>query len=81
MSNVIAFLERMGQDAQLRHASQSDVELALSRVKIDPELHSAILAKDQKQLEMLLGGSSAVCCMQEPWCEPEEDQRSLEKCA
>jgi len=61
MSNVIDFLERMGQDAQLRHASQNDVEQALARAQIDPQLQTAILAKDQRKLETLLGGNN-VCC-------------------
>ncbi|TAM59037.1 MAG: hypothetical protein EPN49_11705 [Rhodanobacter sp.] len=61
MSNVIGFLERMGQDAQLRHASQNDVEQALTRAQIDPELQVAILAKDQRRIEALLGVSN-VCC-------------------
>ncbi|MBB6188618.1 hypothetical protein [Rhodanobacter sp. MP7CTX1] len=79
MSNVIAFLERMGQDAQLRHASQNDVRLALAREQIDPELQAAILAKDQQRLETLLG-SSNVCCMIEA-DSGEEDASYLEQCA
>jgi hypothetical protein len=71
MSNVIAFLENMGQ---------SEVELALTRTKIDPELQAVILAKDQKQLEALMGGRGNVCCMLD--CDmPEEDERCLERCA
>jgi hypothetical protein len=88
MSNVIAFLERMGQDAQLRHASQNDVEFELVRAQIDPELQAAILAKDQQQLETLLGGGG-VCCLLFPTnvrCmlfvdEGEEKARYLEQCA
>lgn len=55
MTDVIDFLERMGQDAQLRHGSQDELELALSSTELAPELQSAILAKDQAQLETLLG--------------------------
>jgi hypothetical protein len=88
MSNVIAFLERMGQDAQLRHASQNDMELELSRAQIDPELQAAILGKDQQQLEVLLGKGN-VCCMLFPTnaCsmqvadEGKDDDSFLEKCA
>jgi hypothetical protein len=79
MSNVIAFLERMGRDAQLRHASQSEVKLALARAQIDPELKAAILAKDQQQLEALLG-SSNVCCMVSAEVD-DEDEPCLEQCA
>ena len=88
MSNVIAFLERMGQDAQLRHASQNDVGLELARTQIDSELRAAILAKDQQQLEALLGAGN-VCCALMPTnvrCmlfvdEGEEKTRYIEKCA
>jgi len=79
MSNVIAFLERMGRDAQLRHASQNEVELALAHAQIDPELQAAIFAKDQQQLETLLG-SSIVCCLIQPEVGGEDEFR-LEQCA
>ncbi|HXS04585.1 MAG TPA: hypothetical protein VN731_08915 [Rhodanobacter sp.] len=72
MSNVIDFVERMGQDAQLRHASMGDVELALMQAQIDPEIRAAILAKDQRKLELLLGGGN-VCCALCP-AEEEEEQ-------
>ena len=55
MTDVIDFLERMGQDAQLRHGSQDELELALGNTELAPELQFAILAKDQAKLETLLG--------------------------
>ncbi|MGC1550886.1 MAG: hypothetical protein WA777_20375 [Rhodanobacter sp.] len=55
MSDVIDFLERMGQDAQLRHASRDDVELAMADVQIEPALREAILAKNSAQLQTMLG--------------------------
>jgi len=70
MSNIIDLLERMGQDARLRHASQDEVELALAGAQIDPELQAAILGKDHQWLELLLGASN-VCCSQE--AEEDED--------
>jgi hypothetical protein len=73
MSNVINFLERMGQDAQLRHASRNEMELALAGTQIDPELQAAILAKDQSLLEVLLGGDN-VCCAQMPGKHDEDDE-------
>ena len=36
MSNVIDFLERLGQDAQLRHATGIELEQALTRAGIEP---------------------------------------------
>ena len=72
MTDVIDFLERMGQDAQLRHASQDEVELALTNAEIAPELQTAILAKDQAHLETLLG-QVPLCAMFMPGEEVEEE--------
>ena len=72
MSNIIDFLERMGRDSQLRHASQNEVELALVSEKIDLELQAAILAKNPSQLGALLG-QGVFCCMQEPGKEDEDE--------
>jgi hypothetical protein len=44
MTDVIDFLERMGQDAQLRHASLDDLQQALNSAEIAPELQTVILA-------------------------------------
>lgn len=63
MSNVISFLERLGRDAQLRHASDSELEQALINAHIDPAVREAILLRDQRRLESLLGASPNVCCM------------------
>ena len=72
MSNVIDFLERMGQDAQLSHASSSEMELALKDAQIDPELRAAILAKDQARIEVLLG-QGHLCCFLLPGKEDEDE--------
>jgi len=72
MSNVIDLLERMGQDARLRHASQDEVELTLAGAQINPELRAAILAKDQRRIEALLGQGN-LCCMLAPAKEDEDD--------
>lgn len=72
MTDVIEFLERMGQDAQLRQGSQDEVELALTSAEVAPELQAAILAKDQKKLEMLLG-QLPHCAVFLPGKEEEED--------
>lgn len=72
MSDVIGFLERAGQDAQLRHASHMDMELAMAGAQIEPELRSAILAPTPSQLESLLG-CEPMLCMQFPSKEDEEE--------
>jgi hypothetical protein len=73
MSNVIDFLERMGQDAQLRHASRSEMELVLMGAQLDPKLQEAILAKDQQWLESLLGRNN-LCCAQFPGKGDEDEE-------
>jgi hypothetical protein len=62
VSNVIEFLERFGQDAELRHAGSDMLEEALRDAGIDPALKAAILGKDQRALEELIGVVPNVCC-------------------
>jgi hypothetical protein len=61
--NVIDFLERMGQDADLKHASAEMLEEALRDSGIEPALRAALLGKDRRALEGLLGTESTVCCI------------------
>lgn len=63
MSNVIDFLERLGKDARLSRASDATLERALADAQIDPAVGEAILLRDQRRLEDLLGANSNVCCM------------------
>lgn len=72
MFDVIDFLERVGQDAQLRHASQDEVGLALSGAEVDTELRVAILARDGQELRALLG-QDPFCCLINP-AKPGEEQ-------
>jgi hypothetical protein len=62
VSNVINFLEKIGQDAQLRHASTGEIEHALNNAQIDQQLQAAILDRNQQQLEILLGARTNVVC-------------------
>jgi hypothetical protein len=75
MSNVIDFLERLGKDAHLRHASDDKLEQALIGAQIDPAVREAILLRDQRQLENLLGATTNVCCViYAPAREEEDDE-------
>lgn len=76
MFDVIDFLERMGQDAQLRHASQDEVGLALTGAEIDSELRVAILARDEQGLQALLG-QDPFCCLINP-AKPDEEQEECD---
>ncbi|EIM03928.1 MULTISPECIES: hypothetical protein [Rhodanobacter] len=76
MFDVIDFLERVGQDAQLRHASRDEVGSALSNAEIDPELRVAILARDKEGLQALLG-QDPFCCLISP-AKPGEEQEECD---
>ena len=74
MLNVIDFLERFGQDAGLRYATSDMVAEALQQAGIEPALQAAILAKDQRALEALLGSDTNVCCLIHKDDEEEEEE-------
>ena len=74
MLNVIDFLERFGQDAGLRYATGEVVADALQQAGIEPALQAAILAKDQRTLEALLGSDTNVCCLIHKDDEEEEEE-------
>jgi hypothetical protein len=73
VSDVISFLERMGQDANLRHGTRDDIELAMIRTQVDPDLQAAIMNGDQIQIEALLGADHNVCCVLMPKENEEEE--------
>lgn len=74
MLNVIDFLERFGQDAGLRYATSDAVAEALRQAGIESALQAAILAKDQRTLEALLGSDTNVCCLIHKDDEEEEEE-------
>lgn len=76
MFDVIDFLESMGQDAQLRHASQDEMGRALASAEIDPALRVAILARDEQGLQALLG-QVPFCCLIHP-AKPGEEQEECD---
>lgn len=77
MSNVIEFLERFGQDAELRYASKDMLEEALRDAGIAPALKAAILGKDPRSLEALIGAEPNVCCA--IFKEDEEEEEESEE--
>jgi hypothetical protein len=74
VSNVIDFLNTLGQDADLRHASRQELELALEAAGIDPALRAALLGSDQRKLENLLGANTNVCAMIAPGRKEDEEE-------
>lgn len=63
MSNVISFLERMGREAQLRHAPEDQVQMVLMDEQVSSEFREVILSKNQSGLQTLLGRTSFCCAM------------------
>jgi len=67
MSNIVNFLERMGQDASLRHANDQQLDSALAQMSIQQDDRAILLLRDQVKLETLLGAQANVCCTIEPF--------------
>jgi hypothetical protein len=83
VSNLIEFLERIGQDSDLRYAGSEMLEEALREAGIDPALRAAILGKDQRVIEDLIGAQPNICCTvhreDEEEEEPEEEEEGEEE--
>jgi hypothetical protein len=62
VSQVIEFLERLGQDARLRHASIDEVSQALAQAGIEGPARALILSGDRPALESLLDAKPNVFC-------------------
>lgn len=71
MSNVVSFLERAGQDAQLRYANTEQLMRALASADIEPQAQVAILGADARLLESVLGATPNVCCVVQA---PQDDE-------
>lgn len=65
MSNIVDFLENVGQNASLRYAPARKLHHMLADIQVDPEVRDAVLAKDQARLTALAGAKN-VCCMLVP---------------
>jgi hypothetical protein len=73
MSDAVDFLEYMGQDARLRDASQADIEHAVAEAGLDPALQQAIVTRDKRRLEALLGAHH-VCSVMIPGKEDDSEE-------
>ncbi|WP_114240411.1 hypothetical protein [Dyella sp. C9] len=76
MSSVIEFLERLGADAQLRHASAEELTKALEESQIDSALGAAIIAHSTSadELYSLLGLRPMFHTMENPGREDEDEE-------
>ena len=76
MSNVVDFLQRAGEDSQLRYAGCGGLEQALAQTNIAPALRDALLKGDATRLATLLGSRLDTCGIvfaPQDEEEPEED--------
>ncbi len=82
MTDIIDFLEKLGQDAQLRHADCGEIREALADARIDKTAAAAILAGDERTLARHLGARTDLNCLifaprrapgEEPDKEPEKE--------
>lgn len=74
MSDVMRFLEAMGQSAELRHPETSELYSALAASGIDPLVCWAILCRDATRLERLLGVRTQLVCSIAPAKDDEEEE-------
>lgn len=84
MSNVVDFLQRAGEDSQLRYAGCGGLEQALSQTNIAAPLREALLKGDADRLAALLGSNLHMCGFifapqDEDEKEPEEQDSGEEK--
>jgi len=79
MSSVVEFLERMGRDAQLRHASQDEVAQALEESQVDSTLGAAIIARSTSDLYGLLDLRPMFHVQNNPGREDEEEEEEGEE--
>jgi hypothetical protein len=79
VSKLIEFLEKMGQDASLRHATPAKLVEALMRSDLNDSEREAILRKDQRLLEAMLDARANVCCMVAKPMREEPDEAEEEK--
>ena len=80
MTDAIDFLEQLGRNARLRHASATDLERMLAASGFEPSLRSALLADDAVRLAELLGAQPSVCCLiEKPDQEDDDDEEEEEE--
>lgn len=63
MSKLIEFLEQLGQDSQLRRASEAELQVAMERAGLDLALRVPLLTADRRELETMAGAPANVCCV------------------
>lgn len=63
MSNVIQFLESLGNNSSFRHFSSSDYDALVAALDVDACERQALLDRDCDALNGLLGGRPKMMCL------------------
>lgn len=61
MSNIVDFLETVGQNASLRYASSAEMRHVLASSQLDQDAADAVLARDQQKISALLRTENIYC--------------------
>ncbi|MHA6204971.1 hypothetical protein ACXU4B_11140 [Dyella soli] len=74
MSDVIELLERMGADAELRHATSEELAQVVADTQVDAALGAAIIARSTAELYALLHQGPMFHVQTNPGKEEEEEE-------
>jgi len=65
-NNMIGFLENVGRDAALRHASREQLLLAMQDGQLAPAQRTAVLSNSRAAIDALLGTDDTLYCSNFP---------------
>ncbi len=77
MLDIIDFLERLGQDADLGRASAEEIQDALLAADLPAAAQDVLLSGDRLRLEALVGAPPIVCCA--VWVPKKEEDEEEEQ--
>ena len=73
MSNIIEFLEKLGQSAPLSDQSEAEFSASIEALELDDAARDALMARNSEALNELLGGRMQMMCLLFP-AEGEENK-------
>ena len=73
MSNVIRFLESVGQDAALRHAIGEHLQDVAECLQLEPQARAAVLSTDKVLISTLTHAMPVICCGIMPGKDDDDD--------
>lgn len=79
MNNVLQLLQRLGEDAALRHLADTQLEQVINPLNLDPAIQQAICQQDEITLARLLHAKNKIVCMIYPAEEPTPSDEPAEQ--